>query len=70
MAAHAQAIDAKLAALYKDIPYIANVSGTPALADLLDINKVLGLNKAPKTSRSLVLDPVTEAAYLPCCLRS
>jgi len=62
--AHAQALDAKLAQLYKDIPYNTAVSATPALADLAAIDRIMNVNKVPGNERRLVVDPTTKANYV------
>jgi hypothetical protein len=62
--AFAQAIDSKLAELVIDVPYFVNVSGTPAMADIIALDRVLNVNKAPLSDRYLVMDPVTQAKYV------
>lgn len=64
MRAHAQSIDAMIAALYYTIPYYADVSGTPEAGDIADIDKVLNGNKVPMADRRLVLSHVTKAKYI------
>lgn len=64
MAAHAQKIDAMLAALYLDIPYTAAIGGTPALADFAGVGKVLNNNKVPLLNRACVLDADAYSKYI------
>ena len=64
MRAHAQKIDELLAALYSDIAGHTGVSSTPAVGDIANLRAQLGLQKVPYGNRSVVLAPVTEAAYL------
>ncbi|MDA8186652.1 MAG: hypothetical protein M0T85_00730 [Dehalococcoidales bacterium] len=64
MSAIAQKVDELIASLYVDVPYVADVSGTPAAADLAAIGRVMNQNKVPLDSRRLVLDPVTHAKYV------
>lgn len=61
---HAQAIDAALTALYKDVYTNGAVGGTAAVADIAAIGKLLSLNKVPFTERRLVLDPTIHAKYI------
>ncbi len=64
--AHAQAIDADIAALYKDIPYRTGTAGvTPAaLSAISAARKQLNVLKAPMANRRLVIDPDAEASLL------
>ena len=63
--AFAQKIDELIAGLYVDIPYFVNVAGTPAVGDLIDINKKMNINMVPIDNlRRLVVDPVTQAKYI------
>lgn len=62
--AHAQALDAKLAQLYDTIPYNSAVGGTPTIADIAALDRILSINKAPQSQRYLVIDPVTKAKYV------
>ena len=64
MRAHAQAIDAYLAALYVDIPNFYTVTSTAVAADIAHLREVLNLNGAPMEDRRCVLHPSTEAAYV------
>jgi hypothetical protein len=64
MRAHAQAIDAAIAARYVDIAAHAPVSATPAVADIAAIRTQLNLNKVPFGDRAVVLHPSTEAGYI------
>lgn len=64
MRAHAQAIDTKLTGLYKNIPYNSAVGGTPGVADIAALGKIMNINKVPTSERTLVLDPVTHAKYI------
>jgi len=64
MRAIAQKVDELIAARYEDIPYFADVSGSPTAGDLAAIGKVLNQNKVPLDNRRLVLDPVTHAKYV------
>lgn len=64
MRAIAQKVDEYIAGLYVDVPYIVDVSGTPAVSDLANIGKIMNQNKVPLDNRRLVLDPVTHAKYV------
>lgn len=67
MRAHAQGIDALLAALYTDIPYACNVPANAsncAAGDIATARKLLNNNKSPLTDRRGVQSPDTEAKYL------
>lgn len=64
MRAHAQKLDSMLAALYIDVPYLANVSGTPVIADLASIGTVMNINKAPMDQRKMVVGPTDYAKYV------
>lgn len=64
MVGHAQAIDAAIAALYKDTPYTAAMSSTKVVADIAGVSKQLSLNKAPLSGRKLVMDPTSQAGYV------
>lgn len=61
---HAQAIDAAIAALYKDVYTYGTVAGTPAVGDIAALGKLLSINKVPFTERRLVLDPTIHAKYV------
>ncbi|HSW49448.1 MAG TPA: P22 phage major capsid protein family protein [Bryobacteraceae bacterium] len=61
---HAQAIDAAIAGLYRDIYTSTPVSGTPSVADIAAVGRALSVNKVPFTERRLVLDPVVHAKYV------
>jgi len=62
----AQNIDAKLAALYKDVPYTVGAAGTTpdALSDITGCKKALEANKAPRSPRYLVIDEDAEDKFL------
>ena len=64
MRAHAQAVDASLAALYADIGGSYPVTGTPVVSDIAGVEAVLDALKAPLSGRSLVLAPYTKSAYM------
>jgi len=64
MRAHAQAIDAAIAARFVDIAAHYPVSATPAVADIAGIRTQLNLNKVPFRDRAVVLHPQTEAGYI------
>ena len=64
MRAHAQKVDALLAALYSDVAGHYPVSSTPAVGDIAGLEAVLDVNKAPLTDRRLVLHPQTKAQYI------
>lgn len=59
----AQAIDLLIAGLYVDIPYYRDVTGTPVVADIAAVRKILNVNKVPMDLRRGVLSPATEAKY-------
>lgn len=65
MAAHAQAIDADLMALYKDVPYrVGTAATTPdALEDIANCRKSLNLRAVPTMDRRLVVDPEADAKF-------
>ena len=60
----ADAIDVKLAKLYKDIPYYGDCTGTTAIADITAIRKIMSDNKALQRNRYGVLSPLTFASLL------
>lgn len=64
MAAIAQGIDEMVLKLYQDIPYSVNVGGSPGVADIINVSKVLDINRAPARDRALVLSPSTKAKYV------
>jgi len=65
MRAHAQKIDELIASLYAYVPYYGLVSGTPAVGDILALDKILNQNKCPvDEQRYGVLSPATKAKYL------
>lgn len=64
MRAHAQAIDAAIAARFVDIAAHYPVSATPAVADIAGVRTQLNLNKVPFGDRAVVLHPQTEQAYI------
>ena len=65
MRAHAQKIDELIASLYTYIPYYGLVSSTPAVGDILALDKILNQNKCPvDEQRYGVLSPATKAKYL------
>ncbi len=64
MKAHAQTIDAYLAAEYINVAGHYAVNATPAVGDILNLRKVQNILKVPMTDRRLVLGPVAEAKYL------
>jgi len=63
MRAHAQSVDASIAALYANISGNYPVSSTPAIGDITGIAAVLDVQKVPLTDRRLVMHPITKAAY-------
>ena len=68
MRAHAQKIDELIASLYAYVPYYGLVSGTPAVGDILALDKILNQNKCPvDEQRYGVLSPVTKAKYSSGC---
>ena len=64
MRAHAQAIDAAIAARFVDIAAHYPVSATPVVGDIAGIRTQLNLNKVPFGDRAVVLHPQTEAGYI------
>jgi hypothetical protein len=66
MSAFGQKIDSYVAALYKDIPYVAGTAGTtPATAAAIaNSGKVLNINKAPMLGRNMVIDPEAQASLI------
>jgi len=63
----ADAVDVKLARLYKDIPYYYDITETNVLTivqSLLGGRQVLGDNKAPQRGRVAVMSPLTTALLL------
>lgn len=64
MVGHAQAIDAAIAALYRDVPYSTAMGGTKAVADIAAVGKELSLQKVPLSGRNLVMDPTSQAGYM------
>ncbi len=63
--AHAQLLDLYGAQLASDFAGHATVTGTPAVADIVQLNAVLNAQKVPKDGkRNLVLGPMTEAGYM------
>lgn len=62
--AHAQYVDAQIAALYADIPYSSDVSSTATVADLANLDKVMNLLQIPLAQRKLVLSPQEKSAFL------
>jgi len=64
MRAHAQALDAKLAGLYEDIPYATAVGSTADIADIAAIDTIMNNNMVPLDQRSLVLNPATKSKYI------
>lgn len=64
VAAIAQKVDATLAGCAADIPYSVDVSGTPAVDDIIALGTKLNQMKAPLDQRRLVLDPATQGKYL------
>ncbi|MHB1323984.1 MAG: P22 phage major capsid protein family protein [Coriobacteriia bacterium] len=67
MRAHAQAIDAAICALYKDVPYTSRSGDTTAwtsLKALTAARKVLNDNKVPGDNRKALLGTTADAALL------
>lgn len=67
MRAHAQAIDASICALYKDIPHYSRSSDTTAWTSLKALTagrKVLNDNLVPMNDRRALLNTASEAALL------
>lgn len=60
----ADAMDQDVAALYKDIPWYSTQTGTPALADLNAIAKIMFDNKVPTQDRHYMVEGATQQAYL------
>lgn len=54
-----QKLDAYLASLYKQVPYFSGTAGDPpdSVVDVLQVDKVLNVNKCPIDPRYLVVDP-------------
>jgi len=64
MRAHAQNLDALLAAEATAIAAHYPVSATPAVGDVAGVRAQLNLNKVPFANRSVVLHPQSEQAYI------
>ncbi|MDY6852766.1 MAG: P22 phage major capsid protein family protein [Thermodesulfobacteriota bacterium] len=66
MSAHAQAIDADLAALYKDVYYYHGTAGTTpdGVDDIVGARKIMNTNKVPLERRRLVMDEEAEYKFL------
>lgn len=64
MKAFAQKIDGYLLALYKNIPYKAAITGTPAFKDLAGPMKILNDNKVPMADRRLVMGSKAHADFV------
>lgn len=67
MSAHAQAIDAAICGLYKDIPYISRSSDSTAWSSLKAMTaarKVQNENKVPNDNKSALLGTTADAALL------
>ncbi len=62
--AHAQKVDALIAALYKDVAVHRAVSATPCAADLATLSALMSVRKVPLTDRRLVLNPLTQAGFV------
>jgi len=63
----AEDIDSKLNLLYKDIPWFADLSGTPAASDITAVRKILQDNRVALTDVSnmfLEIDPAAEKGFL------
>jgi len=63
----AEDIDTKLNYLYKDIPWYTDLSGTPAIADITGVRKILQDNRVPLQDSSnmfLQIDPAAEQGFL------
>ncbi|MBL8186583.1 MAG: hypothetical protein JNK38_01175 [Acidobacteria bacterium] len=57
-------IDAKLCALYKDIPWYQSASSPAAVADLTALQRIMFTNKVPNRNRSLMLSGVLREEFL------
>lgn len=64
MRAHAQLMDLYLALEAANFAGHATVSGTPAVADIVQLDAVLNSQRAPQQGRNLVLGPMTKAGYM------
>jgi len=66
MSAHAQAIDADLAALYKDLYYYYGTAGTTpdGVDDLVGVRKIMNANMVPLERRRLIIDEEAEFKLL------
>lgn len=64
MRARAQAVDAQLALLFRDVAAHYAVSSTPAVSDISGIRAVQGVMKVPMGDRRMVVHPMTEADYM------
>lgn len=63
----ANEVDTYLNSLYKDVPWFVDLSGTPAIADITGVRKVLFDNKAPikdMANMHLELDGAAEMGFL------
>lgn len=57
-------IDAKLCALYKDIPWYQSATSPAAVADLTALQRIMFTNKVPNRNRSLMLSGVLREEFL------
>ena len=64
MRAHAQSMDALIAAEYVNFAAHYPVSGTPGVGDIAGVRTQLNLNKVPFGDRSVVMHPQSEQAYI------
>lgn len=60
----ADAVDVKIAKLYKDIPFRQAASSTTAISDITSLRKIMSDNKVPPRDRRGVLSPLTFASLL------
>ncbi len=66
MSAHAQAVDADLAGLYRDLYHVHGTAGTTpdGVEDIVGVRRVLNANKVPLERRRLVIDEEAEYKFL------
>jgi hypothetical protein len=57
-------IDAKLCALYKDVPWYQTATSPAAVADLTALQRIMFTNKVPNRNRSLMLSGVLREEFL------